>query len=74
MAEKKKSFKKRALRVLNLILTFGMYDWLTDGDGALRRNQIESAELELKHQVGFKDVVMVASYSPCKHNIDRYRL
>lgn len=72
MAEKKKSFKKRALRVLNLILTFGMYDWMTDGDGALRRNQIESAESELKHQVGFTDVVMVASYSPCKHNIDCY--
>ena len=38
MTEKKKSFKKRALRMLNIILTFGLYDWMTDGDGALRRN------------------------------------
>ena len=37
MQTKKKSFQKRALRVLNLILTFRMYNMLIDSDGALRR-------------------------------------
>ena len=72
MQTKKKSFKKRALRVLNLILTFGMYNMLTDSNGALRRMKLETYSADLMQRTGFKDIVMVASYSPCKHNIDCY--